>query len=314
MDIQRYYEIAKAEIEPHIRRSETNFKPDRPFYLKESVFFREEEPVRISIHHPIWARDPLKQPHSHDFFEMTFVCEGSFKQIIDGEKILQTKDQIVLVRPDAWHSVWIEKETDVVFNILMRKSVVRDAILRIISPRNFFYSFFFQGAYDVKKRKNYLVIHHTSRLTEMLQQIIQEYFDKKKEYQQTILFLLLLLFTECSRIVETEGETEGSEDILPRILDHIEKHFLTATLKSVADHFGYSTRQLARILKKEMDRSFTSLVNECKIRFICMELQATDLPLKALAEKMGFCDVNYFYKVFRREKGISFSEYKAGSQ
>jgi len=180
----------------------------------------------------------------------------------------------------------------------------------MISNQNPFYSFFFRAAYELPKKQNYLLFQQTEFLKDILNRIIAEYYDQNKDYEQVILAQLSLFFSECYRLWDEKPDASFESLILQDILSYIQSHCLTADQKAVADRFHYSTRQLTRILKEGTGKSFPRLVNGYKIDTICNHLRDKDVPFFAIVEKMGFSDVNYFYKVFQREKGISFSDYK----
>lgn len=51
-------------------------------------------------------------------------------------------------------------------------------------------------------------------------------------------------------------------------------------------------------------------VKELRLNYACQLLEEGELSIGEIAYKTGFCDYNYFSKVFKKEKGISPTQYK----
>ena len=62
------------------------------------------------------------------------------------------------------------------------------------------------------------------------------------------------------------------------ILDYLEANYLTVTLQSTADHFGFHPNYLSAFIKKETGRTFKELVILQKMCQACFYLTNTDSP------------------------------------
>lgn len=309
--MDRYIDAAIAALQPALDPARPQPAPDgQPFTLLESRLFAPQERIRIQIHHPRWAIAPLKQPHTHDFFELTYVCRGEFVQVIDGHQFTQTPDQLVLLRPGTYHSTWIERETDVVFNILLRKQAIADFLLHFLSAQNTLHEFFFQAIHSPESAASHVLLSTTVKQAAILERIVAEYFDRQPGYQDAILGQFLLFLAEVTRTLEQQpmrAETRAEE-----ILEYIAANYRTVTQQAVAERFSYSTRQLSRLLDATTGQSFPTLVNNHKIDNICRQLAHSGVPLSRLVRESGYNDPDYFYRAFKRIRGISFADYRRG--
>jgi AraC-like DNA-binding protein len=277
--------------------------------LTEEMFFSTQEGVRVQLHPPMWGPDRVGIPHTHDFFELIYVYQGAFKQVIDGREITQTDDELVLLRPGAWHHTWSEQESDLVFNILLSKAAVKRSLLRLVSPKNPLYRFLFEGAVEKAEAANYLLFTHTGSQRDILDTLVAEYYDQNPGYAQVILAQLVLLFAGLARETYQRPDTGGY--LADDILAYISHHYPTVTQSTLAEQFNYSPRHLGRVLKAATGKTFPQLVNAHKIDAVCEKLVTTNAPIGEIVAECGFCSANYFYEVFRRERGVPFATFRA---
>lgn len=80
--------------------------------------------------------------------------------------------------------------------------------------------------------------------------------------------------------------------------------------EEVADAVGLSAAYLSTLFKKETGVSFSEFLTETRIRAACDLLLSTNDPVAQIAETVGYNDVKYFNKVFRKTAGLSPSAYR----
>lgn len=113
------------------------------------------------------------------------------------------------------------------------------------------------------------------------------------------------------RLVQ-EKSTDGYSPTMQRVLNHILQNQTepTLTLQNTADALSLSKTYLSALFKRETGTTFTTYVNRKRIDQGIFLLNTTDLQIQAIASECGIPDVNYFSKIFQKEKGMSPSEYK----
>ena len=109
-----------------------------------------------------------------------------------------------------------------------------------------------------------------------------------------------------------EKSTDGYSPTMQRVLNHILQNLTepTLTLQNTADALSLSKTYLSALFKRETGSTFTSYVNKKRIEHSIFLLNTTDLQIQVIAGECGIPDVNYFSKIFQKEKGMSPSEYK----
>lgn len=82
------------------------------------------------------------------------------------------------------------------------------------------------------------------------------------------------------------------------------------SLNQLADRFGYSASYLSRFIKQEFGVGFGELINKKRLGY-AKELLASELiSISEISEKVGYTSINSFTRAFKRQEGISPSQYR----
>ncbi len=84
------------------------------------------------------------------------------------------------------------------------------------------------------------------------------------------------------------------------------------TLDSLAASLQVSPVYLSRVLKKELNDNFVTLVTRTRIRKAVQLLDSTLLPIHAIAEQTGYDSQHYFSTAFKKIMGVSPAQYRRG--
>lgn len=98
---------------------------------------------------------------------------------------------------------------------------------------------------------------------------------------------------------------------LKEICNYIEQNYSKPlTLSLLANKFSLADSYLARLFQKELKKKPSNYISEIRIEHACKYLALSDLNITEIAEKVGFSDVYYFSKTFKKQIGITPSEYR----
>lgn len=86
------------------------------------------------------------------------------------------------------------------------------------------------------------------------------------------------------------------------------------TLSSIANNIVVNPNYLSSKFNKEVHESIASFINRRRIEESLKLMKNTSLSITAISEQVGFNDVNYFSKVFKKLLGISPSEYRKNKE
>ena len=83
-------------------------------------------------------------------------------------------------------------------------------------------------------------------------------------------------------------------------------------VRSLARELGMSTEHLCRVLKRQTGDTFVALLRRTRVRAACRLLESTTLAMKQIAGRVGFSSASRFARDFKKLRGVSPSEYRAG--
>lgn len=81
-------------------------------------------------------------------------------------------------------------------------------------------------------------------------------------------------------------------------------------LNQLADSYGVSVPYLSSQFKKEVGTTIIKYVNEKRVEMAVKLLNTSPLSIQDIASYVGIYDYNYFTKVFKKEIGVSPSDYR----
>ena len=99
---------------------------------------------------------------------------------------------------------------------------------------------------------------------------------------------------------------------MKKILEFVSNNLANPiTMEDLAKHVGMSISTLSRFLKKNTQHSFTDFLQEYRINSVIRELNNNEkISIMDVAARCGFASQSYFYKVFKKYKGVTPQEYR----
>ena len=113
-----------------------------------------------------------------------------------------------------------------------------------------------------------------------------------------------------SKIIITE---KVNKKIVNQIIDYIEENFRNphCTLEEVSEHFNLSAPYVSKLIKQEIQMTFTEIVNTKRVEFAKkLLINKPQALIVEISEACGFSSQHYFSRVFKNSTGISPNEYR----
>ncbi|GGA46639.1 response regulator transcription factor [Paenibacillus physcomitrellae] len=96
-----------------------------------------------------------------------------------------------------------------------------------------------------------------------------------------------------------------------RILEFIQEHYAEPlTLTEIAHHFHFNPSYLSNYFATHNSEGFSEYLNKVRIEQACRLLRQGDMPISDISSQVGYSEHSYFTKVFRKQKGLSPSQYR----
>ena len=115
-----------------------------------------------------------------------------------------------------------------------------------------------------------------------------------------------------SAAAEASPSRVAQGSIVYRALDHLHRNYtdpdmcLTLVASALECNGNYLTQRFTQLVGQRMHGYIVSL----RVQRVCRELVSTDLPIKRIAYESGFRDAAGLTHTFRRQVGVSPTEYR----
>ena len=143
---------------------------------------------------------------------------------------------------------------------------------------------------------------------ELGEQMLEAYIGEKSRNEDILISALL---SQLMYYLITERGKKNKNPLASEIYRYISENYNTAlTLEKTAQLFHVHPTYLNRILGKNYNTSFRQLLLKTRFSQALHLIDNTDLPIKEIAEKVGFNDSAYFSYAFYKHFGFYPSMYR----
>jgi YesN/AraC family two-component response regulator len=158
-------------------------------------------------------------------------------------------------------------------------------------------------------------VEEKTTLHVILESLLKEYFSEKTRSFVAINGYLLIFFTELSR-----GLTENKEEAIDKFLKslkndlllYIKDNFKNCDLKTMSKHFHFHPNYLSNLIKKEFGKNLKDILTELRMAEASHLLEKSDRTIESIMEQVGYTNLSYFYKVFKKQYGCTPLNYRKG--
>jgi two-component system response regulator YesN len=125
------------------------------------------------------------------------------------------------------------------------------------------------------------------------------------------LYEIILFFSEQFEMLMNAIGRSSNESILDDIVCYINHNYRdNIRLETIAPLFGYNSSYLGKIFHKKTGENFNSYIDHVRIDHTLELLKQKNLKVYEIAELVGYKNVDYFHKKFKKYVGISPAEYR----
>ena len=253
-----------------------------------------------SLQQVLNGKDLVHDLHKHDFYFVLAVLQGKGIHEIDFIQYPIHSHSIFILRPGQVHKLELTADST---------GFLMEFDLSFYQPKNTLTEHRWKKALS----KNYCDVDAARfrKLHTHLAAVFDEYSSKQEGYLEAITANLDLFFIEYirqsldpARIAKTRsGYIQERFEELARLLETN-----IASMKSVsqyADLLSLSSYQLNAITKAAVGKTVSDLINEQILLEAKRHLLATPNQIKEVADHLGYEDVSYFIRFFKKQTGQS---------
>lgn len=246
------------------------------------------------------GKDIIQELHRHDFYYILVLEKGSGSHEIDFKSYEIFDQSIFLMRPGQVHQLnlkagstgyLLQFKTDFFYT----QNKLSQELLRKVSHINFC-SLNGSGF---------------KRMEAILSYIVKEYNEKQEGYQEVIKSNLSIFFIELVRHRQNKKNTttdtnQYSQEQLEKFYELLETHITkNKQVSQYADMLHISIYQLNAITKTLLNKTPSELINEHIVLESKRQLLATSNQVNQIADHLGYDDISYFIRFFKKHTDYS---------
>lgn len=283
----------------------------KDYIVYEPNMFAPGKDVFVFLNMPYLDREP----HYHDFFEITYVLNGGCTFSFEGGIVSMSEGDVCITSPMAGHSQPLEPDC-FALSIVVRKSTFNSLFPNLLSSQNLVSLFFRNSLYE-RPQANYILIRTGSdqALFQTAQQLTLE-TNISDDFSNTCSVSLLNLFLAQALRAGAEVSLHHYENYSEQnfdftlILQYIQKNYRSVTLSALAKAFHFNEAYLSKLIYKNMGQSFTNLLRGLKMDRAWDYLMHTSMKVSEIAAAVGYDSVDHFSRTFNRMYGMPPRQYK----
>ena len=245
-------------------------------------------------------------PHGHEFYEFSFVLDGTVINAVDGQRLYMLPETLCIMNLDSVHSLEAVDPEAAVINLCARRRLFDEGVFRSFLESDSVMARFLRG--ETGKSHLFFSGSGNHALANIMMGIAQEYARAGNRQSYSLLGRLLILLDELART--PAYSFYGMDSNAVRMISYIRDHCDTASVKEIAREFGYSENYCTQYIKKHVGRSASELIAEARIARAEKLLQSSDLSVQAIANAVGYKSVGHFNELFRSYHGMTPGDYR----
>lgn len=244
------------------------------------------------------------RPRWHEEIEIKYILSGTAEIICGTDVFLATEGDVVVINPCELHATQTNDSDTVSYHLLM------------VSPD----IPFLQEASNSTMPNFKHLIRGDHVLAGYLELLFCELTEKPTAYQLGAFGALALIFSHLQRhhAVTEPAVTPENRRMADRIkpaLDHILQHYpQEISIETLSQLCAMSIYHFCRVFKAVTGDSAISYINQLRISKASALLRTSNLSVAEIASVVGYSDVSYFSRCFKKQMGLSPAAYQKAAK
>lgn len=252
--------------------------------------------------------------HKHNYIEVIYMCSGSTQHVISGEDVQLYQGELLFLNQAVTQEIYPAGESDIAVNFIIlpeffdlvlkmmgqEQNQLRDFIVDCLRGENSSSGYLYFKVADILPIQN---------LVENLIWTIVNKQSNMRSINQTTMGLLILQLMNHMDKLETGGNSDEQKLII-KVLSYIEEHYRDGELQALANHLYYDLYWLSKEIKKRTGRTYTELLQTKRLNQAAYLLNTTTLPIADVSIAIGYDNIAYFHRIFRKRFGVTPRTYR----
>lgn len=249
-------------------------------------------------------------PHWHNHMEIIYAKKGSVNVYINGNQYPLVEGDISFIPGSSLHSIIP------LGHALYTAIVIGDELLSDTHYDTHFNQLLlpFYPDYQMTPHRFTSSDEFYNDLAQCLESIIQEDQKETQYYEQMIKievfrFFALLLRNIPDLYVKKNTIQLFQTQNLKKAIEYLTNHYSEKiTIKTMSQFMNLSEQHFSRLFKAYTGKTFIDYLNIFRLEQAKKLLISSDMPITQIPELTGFCNPNYFSRIFKNYYGYTPSQ------
>lgn len=282
-----------------------------------SDYFRDGELVFIN-----YVREKTTPHlHSHQFIEITYVASGEGLHIVGGQSYTVSRGDLIVINYEREHEFrsLADKEPLCVYNCVFKPEFIDYSLINCSDFSDIAHHFLFRSLFpeELADQPDIRVTGTAGdNIEQLYKKMLSEYTHMAKGYIEILRAYTIELLVTIFRLYESNGvlkdkTNEYRRDIIQRTIDYLKSNYQKGvSLEHLSEISFLSPNYLCRIFKEVTNKTVSEYIQSIRIGKACELLANTDLTVLNIAYEVGYRDIKYFGKIFKKNVGCTPSVYR----
>jgi len=272
-------------------------------YIFETIDYEKSFPAKVfitSIHNSNF--------HWHYEYELILVLKGSLSVNATPKPLILETGDILLINSKMVHSLKKTQEDNICLFIQLNQSLFNDWK----NKKRDYYFYLNSKCTDLPPRKAYseFIKIMANIAVEANKEDIAGYYRTKAWLFMLVADLFEFVHYDIRQFAAVSNENNGAQTLM-EIITFVEEHFKEDNMvDSLCKRIGMSEKTIYRFLKQNVGITLMGLTNNYKIEHSKAMLKFTDKPINYIATECGFTSDITFYRIFKKEVGVTPNDYR----
>ena len=251
-------------------------------------------------------------PHTHDYVEVVYMCQGTTTHIVNGQTIRLNAGELLFLNQSTTHEVCKAGYEDVAVNFIVMPEFFNTVLTFMGEEETPLRRFLVDCLCRKSSGAGFLhfkiadLIPIQNLIENLLLVLSREKPSKRKISQMT----MALLFVQLMGHTETLDMPDEEQATIFKVLSYIETHYAAGSLSELSENLHYDLYGLSREIKRKTGKTYTQLIQEKRLAQAAFLLKNTDRNVDDIANAVGYENMGYFHRIFKEYFGVSPRNYR----
>lgn len=272
--------------------------------MSRSSHFRESKFEFLCEYRTYKPHTDMPYFHYHRYYEILYVLDGSRRILFEnGKEYVLDRSGIALIQPGVAYRTFSASSREQSKFVIIASELFVEELRRVFSGS--FFSCFDYGVITLDADAQQTVYKDLTEIRHTYNSV--NYFSDKNK------MLFLNLIYDISKSLEQEQKADkkvSNRDFVYQIKKHIDNNFAQhLSLTELAEMVSVTPSHLSREFRKKTGENVSDYILKMRMLHARRLLEGSSMSISEIAENVGFSSLNHFDKMFKKDHGLTPTEY-----